>query len=139
MRRALALGVTAALAACADPPADTCDGVTSAALTPADRKLVGEASPYPADGMLRGRDAELVRSQHARRAAAWAAVARAVEPVAYAIAPTYPQAVLPRWHGWYGKDDLKRVFTHTFRTLSPEDMRARVRFPDGALDASFAW
>lgn len=139
MRRALALGVTAALAACSDPPADTCDGVTSAALTAPDRKLVGEASPYPADGLLRGRTDELVRSQHARRAAAWAAVARAVEPVPYAIAPTYPQAALPRWHGWYGKDDLKRVFTHAFKTLTPEQMRARVRFPDGVLDQGFAW
>ena len=139
IRGAVAIGLWAALAACSDPPHDVCEGVTSAALTAADRKLVGQASAYPADGMLRERDAELVRSQRARREVAWAAVARAVEPVAFAIAPTVPDATLPRWHTWYGKDDLKRMFTRTFRGLTPDQMRARAPFTDVALDDAFAW
>lgn len=137
--RAALLGTLAALAACSDPPPDACDGVTTAALTPADRKLVGEAAPYLADGLLRGREDELVRSQRARRAAAWAAVARAVEPVPLAIAPTYPDAALPRWHTWYAKDDAKRVFSRAFRTLTPEAMRAHAPLSDATLDEAFAW
>ncbi|MEZ4403284.1 MAG: hypothetical protein R3B06_24880 [Kofleriaceae bacterium] len=140
MRAVAAACLGAALAACAAPPAPTCDdGVVTQALTAADRKLVGQASPYPADGMLRGRDAELAGSQQARRAAAWAAVARAVAPVPFAVTPTAADASLPRWHSWYGKDDLRRMFDHAFRTLSPDQQRARDRLDDGLLDATFAW
>jgi len=139
MKHGAALGLLAALAACADPPRESCDGVTSAALTVADRKLVGQASRYPADGMLRGRDDELVHSQRARRAAAWAAVARVVEPVPFAVAPGLADASLPRWHTWYGKDDVKRIFTHGFRALSPDEQRARAPLGDQRLDEAFAW
>ncbi|MBZ0230886.1 MAG: hypothetical protein K8M05_00920, partial [Deltaproteobacteria bacterium] len=54
---------TLVAAACGDPPRDACEGVTVAALSAPDRKLVGAAAPYAADGMLRGRDDELARSQ----------------------------------------------------------------------------
>lgn len=139
MTRAAAIGLVAVLAACSDPPPEVCDGVQVSALTAADRKLIGAASPYPADGMLRGRDDELVHSQQARRAVAWAAIERVLAPVPFAIAPTQADATLPRWHTWYGKDDLKRIFAHAFRGLSPDQQRARVRFSDEQLDAAFAW
>lgn len=136
------LAVLAMSAGCADPPAPSCPegaATVTSALTAADRKLVGQASPYPADGALRGRDAELAHSQAARRAAAWAAVERAVAPVPLAIAPGLPTAELPRWHGWYGKDDLRRIFDRAFRGMSPDERRARARLSDGALDETFAW
>ncbi|HVK78037.1 MAG TPA: hypothetical protein VM734_32240 [Kofleriaceae bacterium] len=130
----------AALAACSDPPRDACEGVTAAALTAPDRKLIGAASPYPADGMLRGRDAELAGSQRERRAAAWAAVERVLAPVPFAVDPPADvPAELPRWHTWYGKDDLHRLFQRLFRGLSADDMRARTPFTDAALDEAFAW
>ncbi len=130
----------AILVACSDPPADRCDGVTSAALTAPDRKLIGAASPYPADGLLRGRDEVLASSQHERRAVAWAAVGRVLAPVPFAIEPTAGvPATLPRWHTWYGKDDLNRLFERLFRGLDPAQQRARARFTDVALDEAFGW
>lgn len=141
-RCAAGLVAGALAAACGEPPAPACDdfGVARAALTAQDRKLVGAASPYPADAMLRGRDDELARSQSARRAAAWAAVARAVAPVPFAIDPDAgAPAELPRWHTWYGADDLRRLFERLFRGLSPDEMRARAAFSDPMLDEAFAW
>ncbi|MBE7449730.1 MAG: hypothetical protein HS111_12765 [Kofleriaceae bacterium] len=133
---ALAVGA----AACSEPPPAACDGVSAAALTHPDRKLVGAAAPYPADGLLRGRDDELARSQMARREVAWAALARALEPVPFAIDPDAgAPAVLPRWHTWYGKDDLRRLFDRLFRGLGADEMRARAPFTDQALDEAFAW
>ena len=137
----IALGLAAlAAAACGDPPGGVCDGVTASALTVQDRKLVGAASAYPADGMLRGRDDELARSQITRRAVAWSALARALASVPFAIDPAAgAPAVLPRWHTWYGADDLRRLFGHLFRDLTTDEMRARAAFTDLALDAAFAW
>ncbi len=139
IRDAATIATLAALAACADPPRDACDGTAALALTAADRALVGMAAPYPADGALRGRDAELAHDQRARRTAAWAAVERAVAPAPFALAPNLPTAALPRWHTWYGKDDLRRMFDRGFRGLSADEQRARARLSDAALDAVFAW
>jgi hypothetical protein len=126
--------------ACGDPTPDACDGVTTSALSAPDRKLVGAASAYPIDATLRGRDDELARSQAARRAVAWAAVARALAPVPFAIDPGAGAPTrLPRWHTWYGADDLRRLFQHLFTGLGPDEMRARAPFGDLALDAAFAW
>src|SRR5687768_17395145 len=89
-----------AAAGCGDDLRATCDdgvGTARAALTAPDRKLVGAASAYPVDGMLRGREDELWRSQAARRAAAWAAVERTVVGVPFAIDPgAGAPAELPR-------------------------------------------
>lgn len=140
--RSLAFAGIAALAAaaCGDPPRDVCEGVTASALSAPDRKLVGAAAPYPADGMLRGRDDELARSQAARREVAWAALARVLEPVPFAIDPDAgAPAQLPRWHSWYGVEDMNRLFEHLFRGLTPDEMRARAPFTDVALDEAFAW
>lgn len=129
-----------AAAACGDPPRDVCEGVTTSELSAPDRKLVGAASAYPADGMLRGRDAELGTSQAARREVAWAALARVLEPVPFAIDPDAgTPAVLPRWHTWYGVDDMRRLFERLFLGLTPDEMRARAPFTDVALDEAFAW
>lgn len=141
MARARAgLVVTLALAGCGEPPPLACeDEVATAALTVADRKLVGRASPYPADGLLRGRDDELARSQAARRVAAWAAVERAVAPVPFALAPGAPSPHLPRWHTWYGKDDLTRMFDRGFRSLAPAERTARAPLTEAMLDELEAW
>ncbi len=137
--RLAAVAAVAAIAGC-DEPAPRCDQPTAAALTAADRKLVGAASPYPADGLLRGREPALAASMAARRAAAWAAVARALEPVPFAIdPPSDVPARLPRWQTWYGKDDVHRMFQRLFRGLTPAQMRARTPFTDAALDLAFAW
>lgn len=139
-RSSLAGLAVVAATACGDPPRDACDGVITSALSAQDRKLVGMASPYPADGMLRGREDEIARSQAARREVAWAALARVLEPVPFAIDPDAgAPAVLPRWHTWYGVDDVRRMFERLFRGLSPDEMRARAAFTDAALDEAFAW
>ncbi|MCB9570484.1 MAG: hypothetical protein H6709_00185 [Kofleriaceae bacterium] len=70
-----ALAVVGALAtACADPtpPGGACDDVAArpAALSAADRKLVGAASPYPADGELRAAATTSCAARW-RRAARW--------------------------------------------------------------------
>ena len=128
-----------ALAAC-DDPAPACDAPAIAALTAADRKLVGAASPYPADGLLRGRERALATSMAARRAEAWAAIGRVLAPVPFAIdPPSDVPAQLPRWQTWYGKDDVNRLFQRLFRGLSDDDRRARATFSDAALDEAFAW
>jgi hypothetical protein len=130
-----------AATACGDPPRDVCEGVVTSELSLPDRKLVGAAAAYPADGMLRGRDDELARSQGARRAVAWAALARVLEPVPFAIDPDAAgaPAELPRWHTWYGVEDLRRLFEHLFTGLTPDQRRARAPFTDVALDGAFAW
>jgi hypothetical protein len=132
--------LVAALASACAEPTPACEATSAAALTAADRKLVGAASPYPADGLLRGREPALQGSMATRRAAAWAAVARILEPVPFAIDPPGDvPARVPRWQTWYGRDDLNRLFQRLFRGLSPAEQRARAPLADGALDEAFAW
>ena len=138
-RAAVAVALAAAVAGC-DDAGPRCELPAPAALTVADRKLVGAASPYPADGLLRGRERALATSMAARRAVAWAAVGRALEPVPFAIDPPADvPARLPRWQTWYGKDDVHRLFQRLFRGLTPAEQRARAPFTDAALDEAFAW
>ncbi len=133
-------GLVATLAGACAEPTPACDATTAVALTAADRKLVGAASPYPADGLLRGRERALATSMTARRASAWAAVARILEPVPFAVDPPADvPARLPRWQTWYGRDDLHRLFQRLFRGLTPAEQRARAPFSDEALDLAFAW
>jgi hypothetical protein len=122
-----------------DPAASRCDGIASAAVSAADRKLLGAAAPYPADGALRGQTEALAASQRARRAAAWQVAARVLAPVALAEdVPAVPSTV-PRWQTWYGRDDVLRLFQHLYRALPEDQQAARVRFADSELDAAFAW
>jgi len=143
-RLAPAIVGAAALAGCGGDPGGggRCEERTQvAALTAAERKVVGEASPYVADPMLRGRAEALETSQRARRDAAWAVVARAVDAVPLAVdlpAHDGPET-LPRWHTWYAKDDLHRIFQRVWRSLPGELRRARGAIPDDALDDGFAW
>lgn len=141
-RVAIAALVLAGCAADEAQPVDRCEATTtSAALTAAERKVVGEASPYPADPMLRAREDELLASQRARRDAAWAAVARVLEPVALAVdLPAHPGPdMLPRWHTWYALDDLHRIFQKVWRQIPQAERLARAPIPDELLDAGFAW
>lgn len=139
-RALTSLAVVAGLAACGDEPAPRCEEPTAATLTAADRKLVGAAAPYPADGLLRGRERALATSMKARRAAAWAAMARILAPAPFAVDPgTGVPATLPRWQTWYGKDDVHRLFQRLFKALPPEQQRARAPFTEAALDEAFAW
>jgi hypothetical protein len=119
-------------------PEPTC--VAAHAVTVADRALIGEASPYPADGMLRAEEAELAASPELRRAAAWRAVERATAPIPLATAlPALPSATMPRWHTWYGKDDVGRLFHHMYEGIGEARRATRDRFDDDELDAAFGW
>ncbi len=114
--------------------------VTTRAATVADRALLGAASPYPADGTLRGRDAELAGSPVARREVAWAAALRALAPVALTIPlPQAPGWTLPRFHTWYTKEDVSRLFHHLYGGIGKERRAARDRFSDSELDDAFVW
>lgn len=141
MRRLLA--ATVIVSGCAAPDAaDRCEvRARSFALTAESRKVVGEASPYPADPTLRARGDRLDRDQRARRDAAWDAIAKVLAPVP--LAEELPNHAgpdtLPRWHTWYGRDDLKRIFQKVWRA-EPASLRlARDPIPDDDLDAGFAW
>ncbi len=110
------------------------------AVSVADRSLIGGASPYPGDGGLRAREAELLASPAARRAAAWQAVARALTSVRIAASlPGVPDATLARWQTWYGKDDIARLFHRLYEGVGPERRAMRDAFSDPELDAAFAW
>jgi hypothetical protein len=147
------LAVAIAVAACADPAepdriaacrlgADP-GGATARAIQGVavqDRKAVGLAAEYSPDLGLAAREDELERSQVARRAAAWEAVRRALEPVPLA-APELAgalggQPAIPAWHTWYGRDDFERVWKRQYRALAPADRRARAPID---VAAGLAW
>jgi hypothetical protein len=134
------------LAACADPVAPAPDGavcpegVSRAALTAVDRKIVGPAAAYAGDGTLRGRTGELARSQRARREVAWATVAKVLAPLPLAEElPSGLPATIPAWQSWYDKDDLRRVFHRLYAELDADEKAARAPFSAAALDDGFAW
>jgi hypothetical protein len=121
------------------PPEPACEVASAkSALSAADRKVVGEPSPYPADGTMRAREDELARSITARRAAAWEIVARVVEPISVDEAALEGKTV-PRFQTWYDVEDLRRVFLHLYEPLSVEEKRARVSFAAEDVSAAFAW
>jgi hypothetical protein len=136
-----ALGLVA-LAACGDDAVvDRCAvGHLTAAVSAPARKLYGPAAPYDPDGTLRGRDDLLAGSVRARRAAAWQAVARALAPVALAVPPpSAPDATVPTWLTWYGKDDVTRLFHRAYPALSDARKRARDPFAPDEIDQALAW
>jgi cytochrome c553 len=138
-----ALGVAAASSCDAvappSPPDPECAVDTaSAALSAADRKIVGEPAPYPADGALRGRDAELASSIAERRAVAWEIVARVTEPVALAES-AFEGKTIPRFQTWFDVDDLRRVFLHLYEPLSLEEKRARSPFAPEDVSDALTW
>ena len=133
------------LSACAPAiDAESCElGVATFAVQAADRKLLGQAADYPADGAVRGQEQALYTSQRARRALAWRTVGKLLAPVPLAeFLPDLPDGVpaeIPRWHTFYGRDDLQRMFLHLYQDLGPEGRAARARFADSDLDLAMAW
>jgi hypothetical protein len=120
---------------------EVCSLTTSqAALTAADRKIVGEASGYPADGLLRAREAELAGSQKLRRELGWSTIAKVIAPVPLSEPlPNVSNAAIPRFQTWYDLGDLRRVFHELYGALPLEQKRARSRFPAESLDNAFEW
>ena len=129
----VALLATACLGPLEAPPGAivdpaSCDqlGTAVGAVGPAERKLLGAAAPYPADGLLRARTDELAASLTSRREVAWAAVARLLAPAPFAIEPgAGAPATLPTWHTWYDGDEVRRLFDHLVRTRTAEQLRTR--------------
>ncbi len=129
------------------PSGPRCNGVSRAALSTVDRKVIGIAAPYVADGTLRGRDAELAASQRLRREVAWDTARKVLERVA--IVETLPAAAglppgalpsdIPAWQTWYDLSDLRRVFYRLYESLSSEQRQSRTRFADSDLDDTFLW
>ncbi len=139
----LALALSLALSACTPPsptvPACGALGVAVEAASAPDRRLLGVASDYPADGMLAAHRAELRTSQRARRAAAWEVIARVVAPVAPAATLPAGATTVPRFRTWYDSDDLARIFGHAYEALGPAGRAARGPLDATALDAAFDW
>ncbi|MBX7197131.1 MAG: hypothetical protein K1X94_34095 [Sandaracinaceae bacterium] len=129
--------------ACTPAPAPTpsCDdlGVVIVAAGPAERRVLGSGVPYDADPMLGARTDELASSQRARRAAAWAAVARVLAPEALAETTPVDAARVPTFRTWYDREDVNRMFQHAFEGIGPERRAARSPFDEGELDATMTW
>ncbi len=147
MSRARAASVLCVLTACGPeaPPADVdacSEGVASSPLTAVDRKILGDAAPYPADGTLRARDKELRRSIALRREVAWGTVAKVLTQVPLSEAlpggASLPTSV-PAWQTWHDLDDLTRVFRRLYEGLTPAERAERQRFSEQALDDAFGW
>jgi hypothetical protein len=130
----------ALLAGCPAPPPNNCEGLGASveAAVSEDRRLLGEADPYPPDGMLEARWEELRTSQRARRAMAWEVVARVFAPVALSE-PTRVAGTVPRFRTWYDAADLTRIFRHAYEGLGADGRAARRRFSGPELDAAFGW
>ncbi|MBX3268869.1 MAG: hypothetical protein KF729_01325 [Sandaracinaceae bacterium] len=128
------------LAACG-PSEPACEraigGATEEASAP-DRRLLGLAAAYPADPSLEGRLEELTASQRARRAVAWAAVARVLAPAPLTEPTPLGEASVPRWRTFYDREDFGRIFQHLYAGLTPAERAARARFPAGRVDDAFA-
>lgn len=114
--------------------------VAAQAVSVVDRSLLGEASAYPADGALRGRDAELAASPAMRREVAWDVVERVLAEVPFATdLPNAPDATIPRFRTWYGKDDIARLFHHLYGAIGPSRRGALDPFEDAELDLALVW
>jgi hypothetical protein len=132
-----------ALAGCGRvaPVPPSCEelGVAIEAAGPAERRVLGDAAPYEADRMLAARSDELARSQRARRAAAWAAVARVLRPVPIAESTAVGGADVPAFRTWYDREDLNRMFQHAYEGMGAERRAVRSPFEPSELDATLAW
>ncbi|AKF10057.1 hypothetical protein [Sandaracinus amylolyticus] len=137
----LALVIAGCERAPAPPPPPSCEEVGTAieAATAPDRHLLGHASPYPADASLRDRAEELARSQRARRAAAWDALARVLRPVELTEPTPAEGARVPRFRTWYDSEDFARLFRHAYEVMGPAGRASRARFDEAALDAAMGW
>lgn len=114
-------------------------GARSAASSAPDRRLLGAGVDYPGDPALEGRLGELVRSQRARRAAAWDAVARVLAPVALSEPTPLGETSVPRFRTFLDREDFSRIFQHLYEGLTPEERAARSRFATERVDDAFLW
>ncbi len=133
--------LAALVAACGGGEAEQCEvGTAQQAVLAEDRYILGVGGAYPADGMLRGRERELYRSQAARREAAWQTVAKVLAPVALGQPlPNAPKETIPLWQTWYAKDDTTRLFRYLFEALSPQERDGHARFSQGEIDDALGW
>lgn len=111
----------------------------SAALSVVDRSLVGDPASYVADPSLRVREPELMRSQRARRAAAWEVAARVLAPVALPADLGLPGPTLRAWQTWHNEDDLTRIFRRLYAQLTPEERARRAPFSADAITEAGRW
>ncbi|WP_394826974.1 hypothetical protein [Pendulispora albinea] len=112
------------------------------AVRPVDRKILGLAAKYEADGMLRGREGELLRSQRMRRAVGWRTVEKVLAPVALAESLPLDAGAphrIPAFHTWYGRDDVYRLFGRLYEKLGAEGRKRREVFSHRKIDEAFAW
>ncbi len=123
------------------PDAARCDAVgrARAALSVADRALVGAPAGYQPDLALAARITELARSQEQRRQAAWSIAKRVLTPVPLSEAVPFAPATLPAWQSWHDEEDLTRIFRHLYPELSSSERAARAPFSDAAIDEAWRW
>lgn len=103
--------------------------------TPAARKVLGLGQDYVPE-RLSAADVDLIkRSILARRQFAWAAVAKALAPVA----TNAGGFVVPTWASWYARDDFQRIFHQLYDGLGRDGRRGRRAFGDEAIGAAESW
>jgi hypothetical protein len=114
-------------------------GDSRAALSVVDRSLIGGPADYAADPELPLREATLVRSQRARREAAWRIAARVVAPIGLTGTLAPDGATLPTWQTWHHRDDLTRIFRRLYPGLGPEEQATRAALDPGLIDEAWEW
>lgn len=105
-------------------------------LTALERVWAGPGVDLPDAGAIRGRLPLLEGSLSERRAHGWNLAAQALEPVPVAGHAT---AKVPRFQGWYSRDEVLAMLQEGLRRLPKARLLARAPFSEAELDALFAW
>ena len=137
-RSAVLLALTLVVG-CEGEAAPHCEGLSVAAASAPDRRLLGEASTYPADVGLEARWGELSGSQRARRVVAWEAIARVLAPVALSEPTPLGESHVPRFRTFYDSEDFGRIFQHLYGGSSASERAAHSRFPAERVDDAFVF
>jgi hypothetical protein len=133
----IALGAAVALATgCATQTGDEEAEEQEGQLRPLERKAIGKAVDYPADKTLKTQLDTLTKSQKARRAAAWKAVARTLKPVTVSES-TLKTTKIPLFRTWYGRDDFERIFGKMYSDRTAADRKARKPFTIAEANKAF--
>ncbi len=122
-----------------EPPSCEELGVAIEPSGPAERRVLGAAAQYEADPTLAARMEELSSSQRARRAVAWAAIARVLAPTSLAETTPLAGARVPAFRTWYDRDDLNAMFQHAYEGIGRDRRVARDAFTSIELDETLAW
>jgi mono/diheme cytochrome c family protein len=146
---ALALAVAGCASLAGEEPRDFYDPGPDGKTDAFGRRLAGVPSDYVAADLD---EALLVSNMRARRDAAWATVAKVLEPVPLLglieSAGEHPEIELPggeempmvpRFETWYGVDDLKRIFQKLYEDLPPNQRAVRTPFSDESIAAAETW